>query len=146
MPFLSTLPCRGDGQVYSWHPGRVPQVDLIDETFVAAGPDRLAPVIHDARRWLPWWPDLRLTVSEDRAERGIRWLVDGPFVGTMEVWIEPVAAGSVAHYYLRVDPAAGRTLSTRQSANEVERRARRAKQVFWTIADELDPGRAAGDP
>ncbi len=146
MPVLFTLPCHGHGQVYSWHPGPVPQVDLIDETFVSAGPDRLAPVIHDHRRWPVWWPDLRLTVSEDRAEQGLRWLVDGPFVGTMEVWIEPVALGSVAHYYLRVNPAAGRALSARQSAKEVERRARRAKQVFWTIADELDSGGSAGDP
>jgi hypothetical protein len=124
----------------------VPQVDLIDETFLLAGPAVLSPVIHDERRWRQWWPDLRLTVSEDRAERGIRWLVDGPFVGTMEVWLEPVGDGSVAHYYLRVDPADGRVLSVRESTKEAERRARRAKQVFWSVRDEVESGRAAGEP
>jgi hypothetical protein len=124
----------------------MPQVDLIDETFVPARPDVLSAVLHDDRRWPLWWPDLRLTVAEDRAEKGIRWAVEGRYAGTMEVWVEPVVGGSVAHYYLRVDPTGRRDLSARASATEVERRARRAKQVFWSIRDELDAGRSPGEP
>ncbi|MBA2554839.1 MAG: hypothetical protein H0V10_14350 [Geodermatophilaceae bacterium] len=53
-------------------------VDLIDETFVVAPAARVAALVRDPARWRAWWPDLRLTVFQDRADAGVRWNVTGP--------------------------------------------------------------------
>lgn len=123
----------------------MPQVDLIDETFIAAPPSAVAGLMHDAYRWRLWWPDLHLSIAEDRRVEGLRWNVIGRYVGTMEVWIEPFADGAIVHYYVRLDPAEGR-LSDRVAAREIRRRTRHGKRVFWAVKDELEAGRAPGEP
>jgi hypothetical protein len=62
-------------------------------------------------------------------------------LGTAEVWLEPMFEGVVAHFFLRLDSAPGHRLR-RSEAARVERRFRqRTKRVFWTMADQMDPGR-----
>ena len=55
----------------------MPQLDLVDETFVVAEPARVAAAVRDPARWAGWWPDLRLGVFQDRGEAGVRWNVRG---------------------------------------------------------------------
>ena len=124
----------------------VPRFDLVDETFVVATPAAVAAAIGDPQRWRRWWPDLRLSIFQDRAEQGIRWNLDGALAGSMEVWLEPYGDGVIVHYYLRADPPPGRAFSARSARREQRRRALRAKQVFWGLKDELEAGRPAGEP
>jgi hypothetical protein len=124
----------------------VPGLDLVDETFVVATPAAVAAAVHAADRWPQWWPDLRLTLFQDRGEHGIRWNVSGALAGSMEVWLEQYADGVIVHYYLRCDPADGRSLSPRAAGREIRRRALRAKQVFWQLKDDLEQGRPPGEP
>lgn len=129
----------------------MPQVDLVDETFVVADPEIVAEVVRDPHRWTRWWPDLRLTVFEDRGRQGVRWNVTGALVGSMEVWLEPHGDGVIAHYYLRADPTEPgrptlpRTLPGRAAAREVRRRRQRARRIFWAIKDGLEGARVAGE-
>lgn len=96
-------------------------VDLVDETYVAAAPERLAAVFRDPAVWTAWWPTLRLTVAEDRGRKGVRWRVGGELTGTGEIWLEPFRDGTIVHFYLRVDP--------RDPPPPGPRRARRAGRL-----------------
>ncbi len=124
----------------------MPAVDLVDETFVAAAPAAVAAVVHDVDRWRRWWPDLSLSVFQDRGEQGIRWNVAGALVGSMEVWLEPYGDGVIVHYYLRCDPPAAAAPTSRPADRERRRRALRAKQVFWRLKDDLEGDRRPGEP
>lgn len=118
--------------------GRVPQVDLIDESYVAAPPAAVSAVLHEPDRWRAWWPDLRLSVFQDRAEQGIRWTVAGALTGSMEVWLEPYGEGVIVHHYVRCDPAGEPYSSPRRAQKEMRRRQKHAKKVFWAVKDELE--------
>ena len=65
-------------------------IQIADETFVSADPVEVGMAVGDPASWRRWWPDLRLTVVEDRGEVGHRWTVTGSLTGTMEVWLRPV--------------------------------------------------------
>ena len=52
-------------------------IQIADETFVAADGAQVGAAVADPSSWRRWWPDLRLQVVEDRAEKGIRWAVTG---------------------------------------------------------------------
>ncbi|MCU0265850.1 MAG: polyketide cyclase / dehydrase and lipid transport [Actinomycetia bacterium] len=120
----------------------MPAVDLIDETFVVAAPAEVAAVVHDPARWKQWWPDLALTVFMDRGELGIRWSATGPLVGSVELWLEPFGDGVIVHHFLRADPV-------RPGADPVRLRRRHAlawKRSVNALKDELEGGRAAGEP
>ena len=119
----------------------MPALDLVDETFVAAPAARVAAVVRDPGRWRDWWPDLRLTVFQDRGDAGVRWNVRGALSGSMEVWLEPHGDGVILHHYVRCDPARPANL-----ARERRRRQRHAKRVFWAVKDELEGARPAGTP
>lgn len=123
----------------------MPQLDLVDETFVVAEPAVLAAAVRDPDRWVGWWPDLRLGVFQDRGDAGVRWNVRGALTGSMEVWLEPYGDGVLLHHYVRCD-VTGRVLSPSAAARELRRRQRHAKRVFWALKDELERGRAAGEP
>lgn len=120
----------------------MPQLDLVDETFVVADPARVAAAVRDPARWARWWPDLRLGVFQDRGDAGVRWNVRGALVGSMEVWLEPWGDGVLVHHYVRCDPAGGGPVTRR----ERRRRERHAKRVFWALKDELEGDRRAGEP
>jgi hypothetical protein len=129
-----------------------PVLDLVDDTWIAAAPAEVADAVHDPRRWVRWWPELVLTVLEDRQLAGIRWAVHpapgSQWTGTSEIWLEPAARprtvdGVVLHYYLRVDPvppsrlgAGGRRGQRRLDAQRREHVVR-AKRCFWALGDEL---------
>jgi hypothetical protein len=80
-------------------------IQVADETFVAAGGAAVGAAIADQARWRRWWPDLRLTVVEERGPAGIRWKVNGPLTGTMEVWLEAMLDGVVLHYFMHAEPS-----------------------------------------
>jgi hypothetical protein len=121
----------------------MPHVDLLDETFVVASRQRIAALVHEPANWRRWWPDLALTVVEDRGPEGIRWSLDGPLRGSTELWIELHADGAIVHYYLRAD-LPGRAGSGRRAAREARRRAVAGKRVLWAIKDELETDREVG--
>jgi len=124
----------------------VPQLDLVDETFVVAEPGRVAAAVRDPGRWAEWWPDLRLAVFEDRGDAGVRWNVRGSLTGSMEVWLEPYGDGVIVHHYVRCDLTGGRPLPAATLARERRRRQRHAKRVFWALKDELEGDRQPGLP
>ncbi len=139
-------------------------LDVIDETFVLAGRAEVAAAFADPAQWPRLWPDLELTVFADRGEAGIRWSVTGQWVGSAEVWCEPVALGpgpeaggeegTLLHWFLRVDPAPGpegaparRALRGRSGpAREALRRQRGAKEIAFGLKDSLERGRRPGEP
>lgn len=123
----------------------MPQIDLIEESFVVARPERVAAVLRDPARWRGWWPDLDLSVFQDRAEQGIRWTVSGALVGSMEVWLEAHADGVVVHHYVRADLPGGRVPAPRAAVRELRRRSLHAKRLFWSLKDELEGGRLPGE-
>src|SRR6476619_4739300 len=80
-------------------------IQIADETFVAADPAAVGAAVADPASWARWWPDLRLTVVEDRKELGQRWTVTGALTGTMEIWLEKVLDGVVLHYFVHAEPS-----------------------------------------
>ena len=131
-------------------------VDLVDETFIAAPPEALAPIIADPQRWQDWWPDLQLQVFMDRGLAGQRWSTTGALVGSCEIWLEPVLDGTLVHYYLRAVPCGSSPhepaplpddASGWRAASKIrEQRARQWKQHIWSLKDELEGGREPGSP
>ncbi|MFN8158091.1 MAG: polyketide cyclase / dehydrase and lipid transport [Candidatus Nanopelagicales bacterium] len=133
----------------------MPALDLVDETFVVVDRERIAAVVADPARWAQWWPDLRLTVFMDRGLDGIRWSATGAWVGSVEIWLEPVGDGVLLHHYLRLDrpgpdgvplPAATDPRGRRRDARARSRRAKAWKRTAWALKDELEAGRAPGTP
>ena len=80
-------------------------IQIADETFVCADPEAVGAAVADPASWRRWWPDLRLTVVQDRGPQGHRWTVTGALTGTMEVWLESVLDGVVVHYFLHAEPS-----------------------------------------
>lgn len=127
------------------------EVDVVDETFLAVSPRLLATVFADRDAWPRLWPDLQLEVLADRGDKGLRWTVSGALVGSMEVWLEPVAGGgTLLHYFLRADPSdrdgMPRPADARRGARESARRQRAAKQIALTLKRHLEHGRPPGEP
>jgi len=106
------------------HASAGPAIDIADETYVRATADRVAPLVADPAEWRRWWPDLLLTVTWDRGIEGQQWRVSGPLVGDMEIWLEPVAEGTVVHWFLRADPS-------RPASRRVLERQRRRRVLAW---------------
>lgn len=131
-------------------------IDVIDETFVVASPARVASALGDPALWLRWWPELTLTVFEDRASQGIRWTVTGALVGSKEFWLEPFRDGVLVHYYLRADLTTSGSRTdvltgrpgplSRRCAREVERRRLDLKRRLNGLKDSLEAGRVVGTP
>ena len=109
---------------------------------MVAAPAAVAAVVRDPDRWLGWWPDLRLSVFQDRGDAGVRWNVRGALTGSMEVWLEPCKDGVLLHHYVRCDRSDGRPVRLR----ERRRRQARAKAIFWAVKDELEGDRRPGEP
>lgn len=126
------------------------QIDLIEETFVAAEPELVAAAVHEPRFTAELWPDLRLTVFMDRGPDGVRWTATGALAGSCEVWLERYGDGVIVHTYLRCDvtDSAGAivTPAPRAAVREVQARARHAKRVLWSVKDRLEAGRGPGEP
>lgn len=110
-------------------------MDIIDETFIAAAPTRLAPIVKDPRNHAIWWPHLGLRLVRDRGAKGAQWEVSGQISGSLEIWLEPFWQGAVLHHYLRgvATPGAPPRLASRHVA--------RWKPAVTTLKDVLE-GRA----
>ena len=123
-------------------------LDLVDEFYVRAAPEAVAAAFHDEAAWKLWWPDLALTVFQDRGLAGLRWSVTGAWTGSLEVWLEakpgPSEPGVLVHHYLRV--ADDRTMSWRRALRVRHRRAVAWKQHTWVLKDRLEADRPVPSP
>jgi hypothetical protein len=128
------------------HPGRVPQIHVVDSTWIGVRPAMVGALIADPANWQYWWPELGLRVSELRGPKGVRWTVHSirgrAVTGSMEVWLQDVDGGTVAHYFLLVD-GIRRPVGRRERARLVHRYRVQTKRAFWSLADRLDPARLA---
>lgn len=128
----------------------VTSIQVADEVFVAAAPSLAGAVVGDRARWRQWWPDLRLTVVEDRGDQGVRWTVAGPVEGTMEIWCEPCMDGFILHYYLHAEPSRPLPDGARERMDavaELNRRRRIAgKEMSFHVKALLEGDREAGAP
>ncbi len=120
----------------------VHSIQIADETFVAADPAAVGRAVSDQAAWRRWFPDLALTVVEDRADKGVRWTVAGPLVGTMEIWLEPVLDGVVLHYFLHAEPTGGQPAGS--PAKMTHQRRVAGKRMAFEIKNRLDASRPVG--
>jgi hypothetical protein len=121
-------------------------IQIADQTYVAADGARVGAAIGDQSSWHRWWPDLRLQVVEDRAEKGIRWAVTGALTGTMEVWLEPSLDGVVLHYFLHAEPTgvAAFELAKLNLAKMTHRRRVAGKKMAFELKTTLERSRPVG--
>ena len=121
-------------------------IQIADQTFVAADGARVGAALADRSSWRRWWPDLRLEVVEDRADKGIRWAVTGALTGTMEIWLEPSLDGVVLHYFLHAEPtgAAAWQLAKRNLAKMTHRRRVAAKKMAFEVKRTAERSRPVG--
>jgi len=121
-------------------------IQIADETYIAADGARVGAAIADRSQWSRWWPDLRLQVTEDRAEKGIRWAVTGALTGTMEIWLEPSLDGVVLHYFLHAEPTgvAAWQLARMKPAKMTHRRRVAGKKMAFEVKTKLEQSRPVG--
>ncbi len=124
-------------------------IQIADDTFVAADGALVGAAVADRSSWRRWWPDLRLQVIEDRAEKGIRWAVTGALTGTMEVWLEPMMEGLdgvVLHYFLHAEPTgqAAWQLAKLNLAKLTHRRRVAGKIMAFEVKTTLERSRPVG--
>jgi len=121
-------------------------IQIADETFVAADPFEVGEAVGNPANWRRWWPDLLLTVVEDRGELGHRWTVAGALTGTMEIWLEPVLDGVVLHYFLHAEPSAVAAwqLAKMNLAKMNHRRRVAGKDMAFEVKRTLEATRPVG--
>ncbi len=121
-------------------------IQIADETFVCADPLDVGKAIADRANWRQWWPDLRLTVIEDRGPMGHRWTVTGALTGTMEIWLEAVMDGVVLHYFVHAEPsgAAAWELARMNLAKMNHRRRVAGKKMAFEVKRKLEERRPVG--
>jgi hypothetical protein len=130
----------------------MPQVDLVEETFIAAAPALVEARIRQPAFLARLWPDLELTVQADRGREGLRWTAQGAMVGSTEIWLQAYRDGVLVHTYLRCDltrkgaPTEPLQVSPRAAVRELHRRAKYAKRVLWELKDSVEAGRKPGEP
>ena len=121
-------------------------IQIADETFVCADPAEVGEAVADRAAWRRWWPDLNLTVVEDRGPAGHRWTVTGALTGTMEIWLEPAFDGVILHYFLHAEPsgASARELARMNLAKMNHQRRVAGKDMAFEVKQQLDAARAIG--
>jgi len=121
-------------------------IQIADEMFVAADPAAVGRAVADPASWRRWWPDLRLEVVEDRADKGMRWTVTGPLAGTMEIWLEPVLDGVLLHYFLHAEPTgvAAWQLAKMNLAKLTHQRRVAGKRMAFEVKATLEASRPVG--
>ena len=121
-------------------------IQIADETFLAADPIEVGRAVADRASWQRWWPDLRLTVVEDRGAAGHRWTVAGALTGTMEIWLEPMLDGVILHYFLHAEPAgvAAWQLAKMDLAKMNHRRRVAGKDMAFEVKRKLEASRPVG--
>jgi hypothetical protein len=122
----------------------MPQVDVIDETFVVAPPGVVAAALKNLELWRLLFPGLELTVFMDRGDEGVRCTVTGGLVGSNEFWVEPWGDGAIVHYYLRADvtrrgsDTEPRKVSARRAVKVRTAHCVRLKAGLNALKDELE--------
>lgn len=121
-------------------------IQVADQTYVAADAVAVGAAVADPPSWRRWWPDLRLEVTEDRADKGIRWSVTGPLTGTMEIWLDPVLDGVLLHYFLHAEPSGvtARQLAKMNLAKMTHRRRVAGKNMAFEVKTALERSRPLG--
>jgi len=121
-------------------------IQIADETFVAADPVDVGRAVADPAAWRRWWPDLRLTVIEDRADKGQRWTVTGALTGTMEIWLEHELDGVILHYFLHAEPSGASAWQLTRSKLAKLNHARRVagKRMAFEVKRTLEAARPVG--
>jgi hypothetical protein len=121
-------------------------IQIADEMYIGADAARVGAAVADPQSWRRWWPDLRLQVVEDRAEKGIRWAVTGALTGTMEVWLEPLMDGVLLHYFVHAEPtgAAAWQLAKMNLAKMAHRRRVAGKKMAFEVKTTLERTRPVG--
>ena len=121
-------------------------IQIADETFVAADPVEVGRAVGNSASGRRWWPDLLLTVVEDREDKGHRWTVAGALTGTMEIWLEPVLDGVVLHYFLHAEPsgAAAWQLAKMNLAKMNHQRRVAGKNMAFEVKRTLEATRPVG--
>lgn len=124
----------------------VHSIQIADETFVAADPAAVGRAVADRDAWRRWFPDLRVEVVEDRADKGVRWTVAGPLTGTMEIWLEPVLDGVVLHYFLHAEPSgvSPEQPQKRNLAAMTHQRRVAGKRMAFEVKNRLEADRPVG--
>lgn len=117
-------------------------VQIADETFVCADPADIGRAVADVSSWRRWWPDLRLTVVEDRGPAGQRWTVTGALTGTMEVWLQPMMDGVILHYFLHAEPPGDPARIDLAKLNHTRRVA--GKRMAFEVKARLEAARPVG--
>lgn len=119
---------------------------IADETFVCADPADIGAAIADRTNWRRWWPDLNLTVVEDRGPAGHRWTVTGTLTGTMEIWLEPSFDGVILHYFLHAEPSGvtAHELAGMNLARMNHKRRVAGKDMAFEVKRTLEAERAIG--
>ena len=121
-------------------------IQIADETFIAADPVAVGEAVGDRANWSRWWPDLRLSVVEDRGEVGHRWTVTGALTGTMEIWLEKALDGVILHYFLHAEPsgAAAWELAKMNLPKMNHRRRVAGKDMAFEVKRTLEANRPVG--
>jgi hypothetical protein len=121
-------------------------IQIADEMYIGADAARVGAAVADPRSWRRWWPDLRLQVVEDRAEKGMRWAVTGALTGTMEVWLEPLMDGVLLHYFVHAEPtgAAAWQLAKMNLPKITHRRRVAGKKMAFEVKTTLERTRPVG--
>lgn len=121
-------------------------IQIADETFVCADPVDVGKAIADVASWRRWWPDLRLTVVEDRGSAGHRWTITGALTGTMEVWLEPALDGVILHYFVHAEPSgvAAWQLARMDLAKVNHQRRVAGKEMAFGVKQKLEESRLVG--
>jgi hypothetical protein len=121
-------------------------IQVADETFVCADPVDVGKAVADPASWRRWWPDLRLSVVEDRGPAGQRWTVSGALTGTMEIWLEPSFDGVILHYFLHAEPAgiAAFELAKMNLPKLVHKRRVAGKDMAFELKRKLEEKRPVG--
>jgi hypothetical protein len=139
------------------HSGPMADVDLVDETFIAARRDVVAAALRAGEGvFARWWPDLTLVVFMDRGDAGVRWSMTGALVGSCEIWLEEVLDGTLLHYYLRgaptdrtgrlPEPLPDTAAGWRAAASLRSERATAWKKIVWRFKDDIEGERLSGEP
>ena len=121
-------------------------IQVADETFVCADPADVGAAIADPVSWRRWWPDLRLTVVEDRGPAGHRWTITGALTGTMEIWLEASSDGVILHYFVHAEPSgvAAWELAKMNLAKANHQRRVAGKRMAFEVKQKLEESRAVG--